>query len=123
MRRSLLFLTFLVVTVAGRCASERDRLILGPVHSQKPERVEVLVELPEGVAAAPSDFQLLEDGRASVRAVKLKSLKESGWTAAAVLVVDTSGSMKKKIEMVKAALPDFIGQFQGPLALITFGDE
>lgn len=123
MRRSSLLLTFLVLALAGLCQPDRARLRLGPVHIQKDESIEVLVELPEGVTAGASDFQLLEDGRATVRGAELKHFKDSGWTAAVVLVVDTSGSMKKKLEQVKTALPDFVSQFKGSLALITFANE
>src|SRR5262249_38395101 len=103
--------------------SDRTRLRLGPVQKEKPEHVEVLVELPEGVTAGASDFQLLEDGQATVHGGALKDFRASGWTAAVVLEVDTSGSLKKNIDNIKKVLPDFLRRFKGSLALITFGDE
>jgi Mg-chelatase subunit ChlD len=112
----------LVLTVVVLGQSDRA-LRLGPIHTATSGRVDVLVELPGSVSAGASDFELLEDGRATVKGTDLKHFKDSGWTAAVVLVIDTSGSMKNKIAMVKAALPDFVHQFKGPLALVTFGDE
>jgi hypothetical protein len=97
---------------------------LGPVFIKTPEHIEMLVELPQGVAVTANDVQLLEDGEPTIRANALTKFRDSGWTLAVVLAMDMSRSLPNRdLEEAKSALKNFATELKDPLALITFADE
>ena len=120
---SRLLLPFLLLPLAFGQSSQ-DRLRLGPVYVKTPEHLELLVELPQGVAAGANDVQLMEDGEPTIRASALTKFRESGWSLGVVLAMDMSRSLPNRdLEEAKSALKNFASQLKDPLALITFADE
>ena len=120
---SRLLLPFLLLPLAFGQSSQ-DRLRLGPVYVKTPEHLELLVELPQGVAAGANEVQLMEDGEPTIRASALTKFRESGWSLGVVLAMDMSRSLPSRdLEEAKSALKNFASQLKDPLALITFADE
>jgi Mg-chelatase subunit ChlD len=106
--------------------SDTSPLVIGGHRTPQPNRLELLLELPNGTTKIePREIQLLEDARATARASAVNGFRNTGWTVATVLAIDTSGSMTKYLAPVRAALPDFVAKLQpnDALALITFDDD
>lgn len=70
---------------------------------------------------AADDLQVFEDGAEQV----IEVFQEAVEPISIVFALDTSGSMKKVTEEIKAAARSFVGSLrpQDPLALILFGDK
>jgi Mg-chelatase subunit ChlD len=110
------------------CLAQSDSvpLVIGSHRTPQPDRLELLLELPTGIAKVqPREIQLLEDARATARASAVNGFRDTGWTVSTVLAIDTSRSMTRYLAPVRAALPEFVAKLQpnDPLALITFDDD
>jgi len=110
------------------CLAQSDTvpLVIGGHRTPQPNHLELLLELPPGVAKVqPREIQLLEDARATSRADAVNGFREAGWAVSTVLAVDTSRSMTRYLGPVRAALPAYVTKLQpkDTLALVTFDDE
>lgn len=110
------------------CLAQSDTvpLVIGSHRTPQPDRLELLLELPTGIAKVqPREIQLLEDARATARASAVNGFRDTGWTVSTVLAIDTSRSMTRYLAPVRAALPEFVAKLQpnDPLALTTFDDD
>src|SRR5262245_56142641 len=114
-----------ILLVPKPCLAQSNTvpLIIGGKRTPQPDRLELLLDLPALKASLqPGEIQLLEDAEATAHATAVDAFRAAGWTVATVLAVDTSGSMKKYLEPVRRALPDFVTHMPSndTVALITF---
>jgi hypothetical protein len=103
-----------------------EQILVGPVYSDQPGEVSVVVELPPGVTPEASDFRLLVDGKIVATARQIKPFRLSGQGLALVLCVDVSGTMKgDPLAETKQALLSFLGRArpEDHIALVSFADE
>jgi len=101
-------------------------LRLAAVNAESAEQIEALVELSPGTTAGGAeDFAFLEDGRATSRASAITPFRTAGWTLAAVLAIDTSGSVARILPAITEATTPFVAALpeQDAVALITFDDH
>lgn len=103
-----------------------EQILVGPVYSDQPGEVSVVVELPPGVTPEASDFRLLADGKIVATARQIMPFRLSGQGLALVLCVDVSGTMKgDPLADTKRALLSFLGRArpEDHIALVSFADE
>jgi von Willebrand factor type A domain/Inner membrane component of T3SS, cytoplasmic domain len=99
---------------------------IGPVYTQKPGEVSVVVELPPGVYPTAAHFRLLIDDNPIVTAQALKAFRDSGQGMALAVCVDVSGTMSRgPLNEAKGALLTFLGSArpEDRIALITFAND
>lgn len=101
---------------------------VGPVYTEKPGELAVVVELPPGAAPKESDFSLFIDRKPVAVGRGIKSFEESGKGLSLLLCVDVSGSMKGgPLDETREALLSFLGAAeerpQDRFSLISFADE
>lgn len=110
----------------GAAQTTPPGLRLVAVDAERPEELVALVEIPPGLRPGTAgDLALLEDGRTTARASAMNTFRESGWTLAAVLAIDTSGSVAKILPAITDAAPPFVAALpeQDAVALVTFDDH
>ena len=106
-----LLVTALLLPAPCLAQSDAVPLIIGGHRTPQPNHLELLLELPPGFAKVQArEIQLLEDAQATARASAVNGFRDAGWTVSTVLAVDTSGSMRRYLAPVRAALPDFIAK-------------
>src|SRR4030095_2628187 len=121
--RCSLLIAFLLASSSA--FAQADLRLIGADVSQ-PAQIQFLVELPDDVSAASAnDFQLLEDSRATAQASASTPFRSSDWSLTAVLVIDTSGSLRRHVTAVGEDLSDFVGGLppKDAVALVTFDDD
>jgi Mg-chelatase subunit ChlD len=99
---------------------------VGPVYTDQPGEVSVVVELPPGARAEASDFQLLADDGVVATAQEIKTFQHSGRGLALAFCVDVSGTMSRgPLDEMQEALLSFIGKArpEDHIALVSFADE
>jgi Mg-chelatase subunit ChlD len=100
---------------------------LGPIYTDQPGEVSVVVEFEAPPGPLPSSyFRLVEDGKPIATAREIKSFKDSGQGLALIICVDVSGSMKgAPLADTQEALLSFLGKVrsQDHIALVSFADE
>jgi von Willebrand factor type A domain len=121
-----LFVIALLLPIPCLAQSKVDSLIIGGYRTPQPNHLELLLELPPGVAKIQArEIRLVEDERATTHASAVNGFRDARWTVSTVLAIDTSRSMTKYLAPVRAALPDFIATLpqNDSVALITFNDD
>lgn len=105
-----------------------EQMHLISFYGDRTGMVSVVAEVPVGLSLDPLQFQLLEDGEATVSASAVRSIRDSRWRLAQVICVDTSGSMKRApLSETRTALKnllesDFFSS-EDQVALIAFETE
>lgn len=121
--RLSLLLAFLLTSSSA--FAQTDLRLIGADVGQ-PTEIKFLVELPDDVSSAnASDFQLIEDSRATAQASSSTPFRSSEWNLSAVMVIDTSGSVNRHVSAVGEDLADFVAALppRDTLALVTFDDD
>lgn len=104
---------------------------VGPVYTDQPGEVSVVVELPPGVTPEASDFRLMVDGEIVATAAEIKTFDISDGEVALVLCVDVSRTMSKgkkddPLEDTRSSLATFLkdkARAGDHIALISFADK
>ncbi|PWT81508.1 MAG: hypothetical protein C5B57_10340, partial [Blastocatellia bacterium] len=124
-RRSVLLLTYLLLPLTSQAQPDQAPLRIVAARTTRPDHLELLLEPPSGTGPLEANqIQLLEDARATSRATAVTPFRSAGWTFAAVLAIDTSGSVRQYLAPVTIALPKFIATVpqDDALAVVTFDD-
>ena len=125
MDRLIISIGLLLLWLQPAFAEQMDLL---SVYADRTGMVSAVVEVPVGLSIDPSQFQLLEDGEATLSASAIHSFRDSMWKLALVICVDTSGSMKRApLSETRTALKnllesDFFSS-EDQVALIAFEDK
>lgn len=125
-RLLLLLLVFTAVPMTATAQAPRETLRIIAVDSSRPQHVEFLLDLPRGTQATdPKEFRLLEDGTATTSASTVRPFRNSEWTLATAVAIDTSGSVKRVLNPVSTVLPGFVASLppNDALAVLTFDNE
>lgn len=123
--RTVLLLAILLLPLPCQAQSDTTPLRIVGARTPRPDNLELLLELPTGVAKVEArEVQLLEDAQPTAPASSVQPFRNAGWTFAAVLAIDTSGSVKQYLTPVATVLPKFVKALppKDALALITFDD-
>ena len=127
-RRHLLLLLLLLplspLSVSAQGAAGSLQVVA--VDTGRPERLAFAVSLPPGTEVRQAnEFALLEDSQEVGRATGLQPFRDSGWMLSTVLAVDTSGSVRRYVGDISAALPEFVMAHppNDTFAVVTFDDN
>src|SRR5262245_48088946 len=106
-----------------------ERFRVGPVYTDQPGEVSVVVEFESPPGGIPNDaFRLVADGKTIATAQNIKPFKDSDRGLALIICVDVSGTMTgDPLADTRETLFSFFGKAksrpQDRIALISFADE
>jgi Mg-chelatase subunit ChlD len=117
-------LSMLLIVHTPSVSAEQFRV--GPVYTDQPGEVSVVVELPPGVTPDVSDFRLVMNGKTLAVAQTIEDFRHSGRGLALAVCVDVSGTMDRgPLADMKEGLLVLLGKVrsQDRIALISFAEE
>ncbi len=119
---SIMFICF------GNLAFANEAIWIRSVHASQTGNVSIVVDLPPGTKAEPSQLRLIEDNKTTATATSISSFSDSDWKLTIVFCIDKSGSIDdRELEKTKNALKSLLRKplfkKQDRLALVSFENE
>ncbi|MCP4340872.1 MAG: VWA domain-containing protein [Desulfobulbaceae bacterium] len=128
MQVKILVCLSIILVCFGKWAVANEGISIRSVHSAQTGDVSIVVDLPPGTKAKPSQFRLIEDNKITASARSILPFSDSDWKLAIVFCIDKSGSINdKQLETTKNALKSLLRKplfkKQDRLALVSFENE